>query len=360
MSRSCPAPCRGSANHRPAGPAAYAPLLPPLGPSSLSRSRATAGPWSSRSMRSALSKERSGAKWTVGATLSSTSSARRMRKKAEARLSALASACASPPPKGTTKAVAARKSGLTRTSVTVTLRPASSGSRNSPRARISASACRNASPTLSCRWPGALLLLFRVIATLASGELARDFFDLETLDLIAALDVVVVLERHTAFEPFLDLAHFVLEALQRLQRTFVDHHVVAQQAHPGAALDHAFGDHAAGDLADLGDLEDFADFRVTQEALAQRGRKHAGKGGLHVIDDVVDDRVVADIDLVALGEFARLGIGAYIEADDEAARGAGQRHVGFIDAADGSMKDPRADFVGSHLLQRCHDRFQRA
>src|SRR5207247_3651198 len=140
----------------------------------------------------------------------STDSANRARKNPLARFRALARAAASPPPKGTTKAVAARRSGLIRTSVTVAWRPASSGSRRPPRARMSASAWRSASPTRSWRWLGAGLRL-RVILR----ELARDFLDLEALDLIAALDVVIVLECHAAFEAFLDLADLVLEALQR-------------------------------------------------------------------------------------------------------------------------------------------------
>src|SRR5688572_26030060 len=103
----------------------------------------------------------------------------------------------------------------------------------------------------------------------ALRQRAGDFLDLEALDDVALLDVVVVLERHAALEAFLDLAHFVLEALEGLEGAFVDHHAVAQQAHLGAALDRAFDHHAAGDLAELGDVEDFADLGVAQELLAQ-------------------------------------------------------------------------------------------
>ena len=48
----------------------------------------------------------------------------------------------------------------------------------------------------------------------------------------------------------------------------VDHHVVAQKPHAGRPAGHALGHQAAGHLADLGDVEDFADFGVTQELLA--------------------------------------------------------------------------------------------
>ena len=55
------------------------------------------------------------------------------------------------------------------------------------------------------------------------------------------------------------------------ERALVNDDVVAQQAHLGAALDLAFGDLAARDLADLRDVEDLLDRRVAQEDLALRG-----------------------------------------------------------------------------------------
>src|SRR5579872_1134469 len=88
---------------------------------------------------------------------------------------------------------------------------------------------------------------------------AGDFLDLEALDDVALLDVLVILEGHAAFVAFADLADLVLEALQRLQRALVNDDVVAQEAHLGAAPHDAVGHHAAGDLADAGDVEDLAD-----------------------------------------------------------------------------------------------------
>ena len=85
-----------------------------------------------------------------------------------------------------------------------------------------------------------------------------NFLDIEAFDHVADLHVFVVLERHAALEAVLDFADFVLEAAQRLQRALVDDHVVAQQADLGATLDHAVRDHAAGDVAGLGDAEDLA------------------------------------------------------------------------------------------------------
>src|SRR5215469_5990736 len=109
-----------------------------------------------------------------------------------------------------TNAVACFRSGETRTSVTVMLRSCSAGSRNAPRWRSRARACRISSPTRSwrCEPPGArdeaterrfLTVIGDLVPRLheararpAGSQRACDLFDLEALDNVALLDVVVV------------------------------------------------------------------------------------------------------------------------------------------------------------------------
>ena len=72
---------------------------------------------------------------------------------------------------------------------------------------------------------------------------------------------------------------FVLEALERRQRAFVDDDVVADEPHLGAALHRAFGDPAAGDLADLGDVEDLEDLAHCRgRSRAMSGAQQTGHG----------------------------------------------------------------------------------
>src|ERR1041385_6118739 len=88
---------------------------------------------------------------------------------------------------------------------------------------------------------------------------ALNGFDLETLDHVALLHVLIVGEGHAAFLAALNLFHFILEALERGQIAFVNHDIVADQAHLGPAAHDALGDAATGHLADLGDVEHFQD-----------------------------------------------------------------------------------------------------
>src|SRR5690606_23530760 len=210
------------------------------------RSRATSGLWSSRSMASALSKEVSGSNERSGMNLKVTSFESWPRSQARTRPSACANAAASPWPSGATKQVAWRRSGLIRTSVTVKLRSASSGSRIVPRATISARGRRTSSPARSWRWHGAgpprwVLLerprlgLFRLPRKPASILLARygeregeallereegslvqaalHHLNVETFDDVARAHVLIILEGHAAFLTRLHFLHFILEAL---------------------------------------------------------------------------------------------------------------------------------------------------
>src|ERR1700722_13569005 len=280
-------------------------------------------------------------------------------------------------------------SGEGLTWVMVTETPSRSGSRISLLRKISARAWRNTSPTRSWRWDGPMSrrsLRERVpprgvrlrdisnsIATPACAGIqelnlayfkvlkgALNGFDFETLDYVALLHILIVREGHAAFLAILNFAHFVLEALEGGKLAFMDHDIVADQAHPGAAPHHALGDAAAGDLANLGDGEDFQDFGIAQELLARFGRQQARQRRLHIIHHIVDDVVIANIDAVALGALARLIVGADIEADYRRARGMGEDDIAFGDAADARLQDLRPHFVGAQLGQSALDGFRRA
>src|SRR5581483_4584932 len=116
---------------------------------------------------------------------------------------------------------------------------------------------------------------------------------LEALDLVAGLDVVVLLDADAALHA---VAHFVdvlLEAAQRFQFALEDHHVVAQHADRLVALDHALDHHAAGDRAEFRGAEHVAHFGGAENVLSHFGTEQTARRLFHLIDHVVDDREVA-------------------------------------------------------------------
>src|SRR5262249_13798628 len=139
-------------------------------------------------------------------------------------------------------------------------------------------------------------------------ERPRDGLDVEALDDVAGADILVVGEGHAALLPRRHLAHLVLKALERRQRTLVDNDVIPDQAHARTTLDLALGDPAAGDLADPGNVEHLEDLRVAEENLAQGRRQQPRHRRLHVVDQIVDDVVVADLHSRLVGEHFRLRV----------------------------------------------------
>src|SRR5215510_4346326 len=285
--------------------------------------------------------------------------------------------------------VASRRSAVICTSGTVIRWPSITGSCTSPRASMSASAWRTSSPTRSWRCEGVLVRAvscwrrraMTVLNFLMPGLTGHPSFGEEgrarpvrakrglragdwnsqralhrlhsiAFDDVADLHVLVVLEGHAAFLAGDHLARVVLEAFELGELAFVHDDAVADQAHIGPALDHAVGHAAARHVADLGDLENLQDGRVAERGLAHPRREQAGHRLLHVVHEVVDDVVVADLDAGMLGRLARLLVGAHVEADDRDARSLRQRHVGFGDAAHAGMDHARADLLGGELLDR--------
>ncbi len=136
----------------------------------------------------------------------------------------------------------------------------------------------------------------------------------------------------------------------------MDHGVVAQQAHARAALDHAGSDVTARHLAHLGDIEHIADFGVSDDFFAQFRRQHAGQGRLDIVYHFVDDRIIAQIDIVALYDFPRLRVGANVESDHNRLGRGGKRDIRFGNAADAGMQHLDRDFAGRQFFQGIADR----
>src|SRR5450759_775392 len=124
---------------------------------------------------------------------------------------------------------------------------------------------------------------------------ARNLNDFVGFELVAHDQIVVIFQRQAAFEIGFNFFYVILEAFQRIQFTVVDHHVVAQHAHPRTAPDHTFQHVATGDRAHLGNGEHLAHFDHAHDAFPLLGSQHAGQRSLDLVHHRVDDVVVADV-----------------------------------------------------------------
>src|SRR6202167_5429479 len=173
---------------------------------------------------------------------------------------------------------------------------------------------------------------------------------------------VVVADTDTAFVALADLGRVVLEPAQRIHRQVVgDHHAVPDQPRLAAAVDRAGADDAAGHVADLRHPEDLPDLRRAELDLLELGLEHALERSLDLFDRLVDDRVVADIDALALRQLPSPAGRPDVEADDHRVGGDGQVYVVLGDRADTAADDAKRDFLADiELEQRVLQGFHRA
>src|SRR6476659_7620676 len=144
----------------------------------------------------------------------------------------------------------------------------------------------------------------------------RALLDLEHLEAVAGLDVVGVGQKHAAFEPRGDLRHVVLEAPERADRRLGDDDILARQTGVEALADDAFEDEQAGGLVLLAGREDFLDPGAADDGLDDLPAELARHRTLRPVGQVIDDVVIAELDLVAVRDLARLRVRANVEADD--------------------------------------------
>src|SRR6266700_5699129 len=184
---------------------------------------------------------------------------------------------------------------------------------------------------------------------------------LEGLDGVADPDVVVT-DSDTAFVALADLGRVLLEPAQRVHRQVVgDHHAVPDQPRLAAAADQATAHDGPGDVADPRHPEDLPDLRGAELDFLELGLEHALERGLDLLDRLVDDRVVPDVDALALGELAGPASRADVEADDHRVGRDGQVHVVLRDRADAAADDAQRHFLADvDLEQRVLQGFHRA
>src|SRR5690606_7181645 len=101
--------------------------------------------------------------------------------------------------------------------------------------------------------------------------------------------------------------------------------------------------------------ERLADLEHAERLLLLLRLEEAFERVADVLDGVVDDRVEADVDLLALGDLADAGHRADLEAEDDRVRGGGEHHVRLGDRADAGVDDVHGDLLVRDLQQRVRD-----
>src|SRR5688572_28301080 len=156
---------------------------------------------------------------------------------------------------------------------------------------------------MSCSSTRRALGYSRGMALASRSELAGDLDALEALDLDLHLHVVVALDANATFGAGAHFGRIILEPLERLELALKDHDVVTQHAHRVVPAHIALDHEAPGHGAELARAENLANFGKAHDLLLDLRREHAGQCGANVIDRLVNDAVVADLDVLVAHRF---------------------------------------------------------
>src|SRR6266508_5940648 len=196
----------------------------------------------------------------------------------------------------------------------------------------------------------------------SENTLALDFFPLESIGLhhVAGLEVLPTLEADAALLAGRHLAHIFLEVLEGADPALEELLLASEKLDPASTADLALHDAATGDDADARDLDRGDDLDLAFADLTVRRLAQALGRALDVLCQLVDDVVVADLDLGALGRGGAGRRWLQVEADDDGAGNAREQKVRVADRphalTDGLDRDHRV----LDLLERREHSLQRA
>src|SRR5215467_8177556 len=177
---------------------------------------------------------------------------------------------------------------------------------------------------------------------------------------VARLEVLEVLQADAALLAGDHFTHVILVVLQRADAALPYLLTVAHQLDVPATADFAFDHARAGDQAYARDLDRHHDLDAALPHLLVGRLPHSLGGPLDVLRQLIDDVVVANLHLLALGGPVASGSRLEVEAQDDGAGDARQQQVGVVDRSDPLADDFDRDDRILDLLQGLENRFQRA
>src|SRR5712692_1007527 len=155
------------------------------------------------------------------------------------------------------------------------------------------------------------------------------FFPLESVRFhrVPRLEILEAFEPDTALLSCRHLPHVLFEMLQRADPALVDQLLPPVQLDPAAAADLAIDDTATCNDAQPRDLDGRDDIDPAFANLAVGRLAQALRGALDILGQLIDDVVVANLDLRPFRRCLRGRCGLEVEAHDDRVRNACEQQV---------------------------------
>src|SRR3982074_2852741 len=158
------------------------------------------------------------------------------------------------------------------------------------------------------------------------------------LDDVADLDVVLVLEHDAALKSHGDLTSVVLHPPERPDLPVVDGGPATEKPYLRAAT-HETVDNPGTSDGRLARREDLQHLGVSEKRLDHLRLEHSGERLLHVVEQLVDDLVLANVDLRRLGDAPGRRFHLRVESDDDGVRSGREGEIRLGEIADGVGND---------------------
>ena len=139
----------------------------------------------------------------------------------------------------------------------------------------------------------------------------------------------------------------------------MDHHVVTQQTYASRTTGNALGNQTTGHFTHIRHLEDVLNVRIANEVLFDFRRKQATCGCFDVIYQIIDDRVITDLNTLLVRHVTCGSICTDVKTKDRRTRRFGKADVRFSDRTNTRVKYTNTDFFVADFVHRLADRFGR-
>mmetsp|Transcript_4727 Transcript_4727/g.13988 ORF Transcript_4727/g.13988 Transcript_4727/m.13988 type:complete len:213 (-) Transcript_4727:487-1125(-) len=182
-----------------------------------------------------------------------------------------------------------------------------------------------------------------------------------SLDLVALHDVAFLhpfplFEGHAAIRAGRDLGDILLHVLERGELALVDDSRSSEDPDIARFEDVAVDHTAASNLADLANVEDHLHFGLAHELAVWSRRQHLLHARLHLLENVVDDRVVANLETLLPRILLGLEVCRNVEGQDPGFGDPGDGHIRLGDLSNARLEDLDFDLgdliLGHKLAQR--------
>jgi hypothetical protein len=108
----------------------------------------------------------------------------------------------------------------------------------------------------------------------------------------------------------------------------------------------------------FGTWKDLAHFRSANHVLLEGGFEQTDHGVSHIVKQLINDIVVADVHVLGIRKFLHFGLGTDVERENDGVGSRCKHDVSLCDRTRSAVNDADFHLVGRELVERIDESFQ--